>query len=123
MVNNIDSIYANIWGQCADPLNNTIKHLDKFTVKHKVKDVIWILKNRKTVSTLIDSIGNKRVNYFNTLKYSVNMRQGPLEGGNKYIKQARSEIDNLSWRASCVVQSKNHGIGGSSESIKERNNK
>ena len=32
MVNNIDSIYAKIWGQCAEPLQNMIKHLKKFTV-------------------------------------------------------------------------------------------
>ena len=35
MVNNIDFIYAKIWGQCIEPLQNMIKHLDEFTVKHK----------------------------------------------------------------------------------------
>ena len=28
MVNNIDSIHAKIWGQCTEPLYNTIKHPD-----------------------------------------------------------------------------------------------
>ena len=28
MVNNINSIYANIWGQCTYTLQNMIKHLD-----------------------------------------------------------------------------------------------
>ena len=54
-------------GQCTEPLQNMIKHLDKFTVKHKEKDVICPLKNLKTVSTGIDSLGNKRVDYFNAL--------------------------------------------------------
>ena len=51
MVNNIDYIYANIWGHCTDPLHNMIKQLDKFTKKHNKKDAIWLLKNLKTVST------------------------------------------------------------------------
>ena len=50
----------------------------KFTVNTKDKDVIWIPKNLKTVSTWIDSLINKRVNYFNTLKSFFNMIQGPL---------------------------------------------
>ena len=95
MVNNIDSIYAKIWGHCTDPLQNMIKQLKQFTVKHKEKDVTWILNNLKTVSTGIDSLGNKHVNYFNALKYFVNMRQGPLEGNNGYIKRARLSIESL----------------------------
>ena len=67
-----------------------IKHLEKLTVKHKVKEVIWLLNNLRTVSTTIDSIGNKRVNCFNALEYFVIMRQGPLEKDDSYIKQARS---------------------------------
>ena len=35
MVNNIDSIYTKIWGQCIEPLYNMIKHIYEFTVKHK----------------------------------------------------------------------------------------
>ena len=66
-----------------------IKHLDKFTVKQKEKDVIWHLMNLKTVSSGIDSLGNKRVNYLNALKYFVNMRQGPLKGDDGYIKRVR----------------------------------
>ena len=37
MVNNIDSIHENIWGQCKEPLQNMIKNLDEFTMKHKEK--------------------------------------------------------------------------------------
>ena len=67
-----------------------IKHLNEFTVKHKEKYEIWILNNLKIVSTGIYSLGNKRVNYFNALKSFLNLRQGPLEGDDGYIKQARS---------------------------------
>ena len=63
-----------------------IKHLDGFTVKHKEKYVIWLFKNLKTVSTETDPQGNKRVNYFNALKYVFNIRKGPLEGDESYIK-------------------------------------
>ena len=90
MINDIYSIYANIWGQCTDTLQNMIKQLNEFTMKYKEKDVICILKNLKTVSTGIYPLGNKSVNYFNALKYFVNMRQGPLEGDDGYIKRARS---------------------------------
>ena len=62
MVNNIEYIYKKIWGQCTEPLQNMIKHLDELTLKHKGKDVIWILKNSKTVSTGIENLVNKRVN-------------------------------------------------------------
>ena len=64
MVNNIGSIYENNWGQYIYPPHNMINHLDEFTVKHKEKDVIWILKNLKIVSTGIYSLGNECVNYF-----------------------------------------------------------
>ena len=75
MVNNIESIYAKIWGQCTEPLQNMIKHIYEFTVKDKEKDMIWLLKNLNSVSTGIDYLGNKLVHYFNALKYFVNMRQ------------------------------------------------
>ena len=90
MVTNIEYIYAKIWGHCTEHLQNIIKHLDQCNFKQKEKDVICILENLKTVSTGIDSLGNKLVNYFNALKYFVNMRQGPLEGDDGYIKRARS---------------------------------
>ena len=64
-------------------------------MKHKEKDVIWILKNLKTVSTGIDPLGNKNVNYFNAMKYFVNTRQGHLKGDNGYTKRTRSAIKNL----------------------------
>ena len=53
MVNNIDSIHEKIWGECTYPLQNMTKHLGKFTMKHKDKDVIWLLKELKTFSTEI----------------------------------------------------------------------
>ena len=64
-----------------------IKHLDGFTVKHKEKYVIWLFKNLKKVSTETDSLGNKRVNYFNALKYCFN--------DDSYIKYERLAIITL----------------------------
>ena len=80
-----------------------IKQLNEFNVIHKKKDVIWILRNLKTVSTGIDSLGNKRVNYFNVIKYFDNMRQGPLEGDDGYIKRERSAIETLILVGGCHV--------------------
>ena len=93
MFNNIDSINANIWGKCTDSQQKMIKHIKKSTMKQNEKDIIWLLKNLKTVSTGIESMGNKRVNYFDALKYFINMRQGPLEGDDGYIKRSRSAIE------------------------------
>ena len=76
--NNIYSIHAKIWGHFIDPLQKMIKQLYKFTMKHKERDIIWLLTNLKTVSTEIDSLDDKHMNYFNTLKYFVSMRQGHL---------------------------------------------
>ena len=95
MVNNIDSVYANIWGHFIDPLQNIINYLDELTAKHKDKDVIWILKNLKTVYTGIESLGNKLVNYLSSLKYFVKIIQGPSEGEDEYIKWSRSKIETL----------------------------
>ena len=50
MVNNINSIHANIWGQCKDILQNMIQNLCKLTMKHKEEYVIWLLNNLKIVS-------------------------------------------------------------------------
>ena len=80
-----------------------IKHLDKSTVKQKEKDVIWILKNLNTVSTCIDYLGNKHVNYLNALKYFVNKRQGNLEGDNSHTNQSRLAIYNLIMYGGCHV--------------------
>ena len=64
-------------------------------MKQKDKDFIWLLRNPKKVSTGIDFLGNKCVNYFNAPKYFVNVRQGPLEGDNGYIKRAIPAIKTL----------------------------
>ena len=95
MVNNIDYIYAKIWGQYTDTLQNMIKQLDELNMRHKEKDLIWLLKNLNTVSTWIYYLGDKLVNYFNSLKYFVNTRQGPLEGDEGYTKRARLAIETL----------------------------
>ena len=90
-------------GKCAYPLQNMITNLDKLTMKHKEKDVIRILKNFKTVSIGIDYLGNKRVNYFNSLKYFANTRQGTLEGDNGDIIWERLEIETLILDQGCHV--------------------
>ena len=64
-------------------------------MKHKERDVIYILNNLNTFSTGIYSLVNKRVNYFNYLKSFVNTRQGTLEGDDDYIKQEKLEIETL----------------------------
>ena len=58
MVNNIDSIHVKIWGKFTELLQNMINHIDKSTMKHNDKYVIWLPKYLKTVSTGIDSLGN-----------------------------------------------------------------
>ena len=35
MVNNIDSVYSNIWGQCIEPLQNMINLLNEINFKQK----------------------------------------------------------------------------------------
>ena len=70
-----------------------IKKLYEFTVKYKEKYVIWLLKNPKTVYTGIYYLVNKRANYFNAIKSFVNIRQGPLEVDDGYIKWAILEIE------------------------------
>ena len=95
MANHIYSIHAKIWSQCTEPLQNMIKHLDEFTMKHKEKYVLCLLNNLKTLPIGIYYLGNKRVDYFNDLKSFVNMIQGRLEGYDGYIKRARSAIENL----------------------------
>ena len=95
MVNYIDSVHAKICWHCREYLQNMIKHLDRFTLKRKKKEVIRLLKNLKKVSTGIDSLGHKLVNYINALKYFVNTIQGPLKRYDGYIKWTILTIETL----------------------------
>jgi hypothetical protein len=40
----VQSIYAKIWGQCSEALQNMIKYLGKYEENEKSKNVKWLLE-------------------------------------------------------------------------------
>ena len=95
LASNVNTIFAKVWGQCSEGLQNMIKYSDEYEVKERAKDVVWLLKELKKVTTGIDALGNKRVTYFNALKAFVNMHQANNESDDSVLKRAKSAVETL----------------------------
>jgi hypothetical protein len=95
LASNVNTIFAKVWGQCSEGLQNMIKYSDEYEVKERAKDVVWLLQELKKVTTGIDALGNKRVTYFNALKAFVNMHQGNNESDDSVLKRAKSAVETL----------------------------
>ena len=57
--NNINKIYAIVWGQCSSSLQAVIKGHDDFEMRHKRRDVVWLFEQVKVVTAGIDNKSNK----------------------------------------------------------------
>ena len=64
LASNVNTIFAKVWGQCSEGLQNMIKYSDKYEARERLKDTVWLLKELKKVTTGIDALGNKSITYF-----------------------------------------------------------
>ena len=72
-------MYGKIWGKCTDALKSMIENENGYEEKEQKKDLIWMLKTIKEISSGLDKLGNERVIYYNEQKASVLMRMGETE--------------------------------------------
>ena len=54
-------MYGKIWGKCTDALKRMIENENGYEEKEQKKDLIWILKTIKEISSGLDKLGNERV--------------------------------------------------------------
>ena len=73
---NICKIYEKFWGKFTDALQSIIAHEKVYEEKEQNKDLIWLLKTIKEISSGLEKLGNKRVNDYNALKLFVLMQMG-----------------------------------------------
>ena len=90
--NNINKVYAIIWGQCSSSLQAVIKGDDNFDIRHRRRDVVWLLTQIKTVSAGIDNKSNRYKNLYGALLQLLTMRQGENESNDKYLTRFKSNI-------------------------------
>ena len=88
-------LYNVIWGQCSDQLQSAIKYLDDYELKECNKDISWLLGELKRETAGIDSLGNAHLNLIKALKTMVNMKQGPDESDDNYLKRMNASYDSL----------------------------
>ena len=60
---NICKMYDKIWGKFNDSLQIMIAHEKGYEEKEQKKDLIWILKTIKEISSGLDKLGNEHVTY------------------------------------------------------------
>ena len=92
---NIKKVYALIWGQCSEPLQTLVRNNDEYKEKEKKKDVVWLLKQLKALTSGIDVLSNKRETLHDALVNFVTMRQGRSESLDDYMKRVKSNIELL----------------------------
>jgi hypothetical protein len=92
----VQSIYAKVWGQCSEALQNMVKYLAKYEENEKNKNVKWLLEEVKKIMTGIDKLGNRHITYLSALKSFVNMHQGQNESDDSLLKCAKSMVETLS---------------------------
>ena len=69
-------MYEIFWGKFTDALQRMIAHKKGHKEKEQNKDLIWLLKTTKEISSGLEKLGNERVTYYNALKLFVLMRMG-----------------------------------------------
>ena len=95
MASHIKSIYAKIWGQCSEALQNMIKYLKDYEPNEKKKDVQWLLEELNKITTGIDTFSNKHLTLLNAIKSFVNMKQGQQESDDSFLKRTKAMVETL----------------------------
>ena len=93
--NNMNKIYAIVWGQCSSSLQAVLKGDDDFERKHKKRDAVWLLEQIKVVTSGIDNKSNKYKNLLATLTQLFTMRQGDTEANDKFLNRFKSNVQTV----------------------------
>ena len=93
--NNINKLYAVVWGQCTSSLQAVLKGNDEYEVKHKKRDVLWLFGQIKIVTAGIDNKSNKYMNLQTALLQLLTMRQGDTEANDKFLTRFKSNIQTV----------------------------
>ena len=95
LLNNIEKIYATIWGQCTQSLQGIVRNIDEYKKKAQSFDVIWLLEQLKKITSGIDVKLNKRAVLHDQLLTFLTMRQGATESNDDYVKRFTSNLQVL----------------------------
>ena len=58
--NNINKIYAIVWGQCTSGVKSVLKGEEDFEKREEEVDCLWLLKSIKKITVGIDNKDNKQ---------------------------------------------------------------
>ena len=81
---NLDRIYILIWGQCYHGINSIFHKNDYFEYKSDIFDCLWILKQVKEVTTVLDVKSNEQYNLHVAMLNLLTMRQGKQESEDSF---------------------------------------
>ena len=76
---NLIKVWAIIIGQCSPALKSVIEGLEDYEEKEEDSDVVWLLKNIKSLSSGVDVKANKHVNLADAICTMLFMKQYPTE--------------------------------------------
>ena len=93
--NNINKVYAVVWGQCTSSLQAVLKGNGDFELKHKKRDVLWLFGQIKIVTAGIDTKSNRYKNLQTALMHLLTMRQGEIESNDKFLTRFKSNVQTV----------------------------
>ena len=93
--NNINKVYAVVWGQCTSSLQAVLKGNGDFETRHKKRDVLWLFGQIKIVTAGIDSKSNPYKNLQTALLQLLTMRQGETEANDKFLTHFKSNVQTV----------------------------
>ena len=93
--NNINKIYAIVWGQCTSGVQSVLKGEEDFEEREEDVDCLWLLKSIKKITAGIDNKDNKQYTLHESIMCFFTMRQGETESNDSYLNRFKSNIQNL----------------------------
>ena len=79
LVSNMNKLYGIIWGQCTPGLKSVLKGNEDFFYKSKKFDLLWIMQEKKNITTGMYVKLNKLASLYHCIRSFINLRQGENE--------------------------------------------
>jgi len=93
---NIEKVWAFVWGQCSHGLQEVIMTEQDFDDKEDDFDVIWLLEKLKLASSGIDGRGNKHKILIDSMLKFLNICQNERESNDEFLRRFKTEAQTLS---------------------------